>query len=158
MPTAGESVKWTHHNVRESVRVVAHGATQRTISVVVAECRRFPFAVPAYYGAGMLIDSFFDPGPNPYYGSTPAYRPVLELHGWGDLQTELNSLSKQGRWADMAHIIDDDVISAFAVVAEPDQVATAVRDRYGDIGDRVSLYFGLAREVSERIATGLRSM
>jgi len=93
-----------------------------------------------------------------FYGSTPAYRPVLELHGWGDLQTELNSLSKQGRWTDMAHIIDDDVISAFAVVAEPDQVATAVRDRYGDIGDRVSLYFGLAREVSERIATDLRSM
>ena len=31
-----------------------------------------------------------------FYGSTPAYRGVLELHGWGDLQTELNALSKQG--------------------------------------------------------------
>ena len=24
-----------------------------------------------------------------FYGSTPAYRPVLELHGWGELQDEL---------------------------------------------------------------------
>ena len=91
-----------------------------------------------------------------FYGSTPAYRPVLELHGWGDLQTELNSLSKQGRWADMNHIIDDDVIGAFAVVAEPDQVATQIRLRYGDMADRVSLYFGLAPDVSERIASDLR--
>ena len=91
-----------------------------------------------------------------FYGSTPAYRPVLELHGWGDLQTELNSLSKQGRWADMSHIIDDDVIGAFAVVAEPDRVATQIRLRYGDMADRVSLYFGLAPDVSERIASDLR--
>ena len=36
-----------------------------------------------------------------FYGSTPAYRPVLELHGWGDLQDELNALSKQGEWVEM---------------------------------------------------------
>ncbi|MDT0470425.1 LLM class flavin-dependent oxidoreductase, partial [Streptomyces gibsoniae] len=36
-----------------------------------------------------------------FYGSTPAYRPVLEVHGWGDLQPELNALSKQGRWQEM---------------------------------------------------------
>ncbi len=52
-----------------------------------------------------------------FYGSTPAYRPVLELHGWGDLQTELNSLSKQGKWDEMADLIDDEVVETFAVVA-----------------------------------------
>ena len=43
-----------------------------------------------------------------FYGSTPAYRGVLELHGWGDLQTELNRLSKQGEWVTMGELIDDD--------------------------------------------------
>ena len=58
-----------------------------------------------------------------FYGSTPAYRGVLELHGWGDLQPELNSLSKQGEWVKMGELIDDDVLAAFAVVAEPDGIA-----------------------------------
>src|SRR6202008_919749 len=51
-----------------------------------------------------------------FYGSTPGYRPVLELHGWGDLQTELNTLSKQGEWDEMGRLIDDDILNAFAVV------------------------------------------
>src|ERR1700689_2809844 len=49
-----------------------------------------------------------------FYGSTPAYRSVLELHGWGDLQSELNTLSKRGEWAKMGELIDDDVLDAFA--------------------------------------------
>ena len=52
-----------------------------------------------------------------FYGSTPAYRPVLELHGWGDLQPELNTLSKRGEWVKMGELIDDDMLNAFAVVA-----------------------------------------
>jgi probable F420-dependent oxidoreductase len=92
-----------------------------------------------------------------FYGSTPAYRGVLELHGWGDLQTELNSLSKQGRWADMEHVIDDDVINAFAVVAAPDKVAGEIRSRFGDLADRASLYFGLAPAVAEQITSDLQS-
>ena len=58
-----------------------------------------------------------------FYGSTPAYRPVLELHGWGDLQPELNTLSKRGEWVKMGELIDDDMLNAFAVVAPLDQVA-----------------------------------
>ena len=57
-----------------------------------------------------------------FYGSTPAYRGVLELHGWGDLQTELNTLSKQGEWVQMGELIDDDILNTFAVVAEPEGV------------------------------------
>ena len=55
-----------------------------------------------------------------FYGSTPAYRGVLDLHGWGELQTELNAMSKQGEWAAMGELIDDDMLDAFAVVAEPE--------------------------------------
>jgi probable F420-dependent oxidoreductase len=75
-----------------------------------------------------------------FYGSTPAYRPVLELHGWGDLQEELNRLSKEGRWAAMGDLIDDDMLATFAVVAPIDRVAGALKDRWGDVLDRLSFY------------------
>jgi probable F420-dependent oxidoreductase len=75
-----------------------------------------------------------------FYGSTPAYRPVLDLHGWGDLQEELNRLSKEGRWAEMGDLIDDDMLVTFAVVAPIDRVAGALKERWGDVLDRLSFY------------------
>jgi probable F420-dependent oxidoreductase len=75
-----------------------------------------------------------------FYGSTPAYRGVLELHGWGDLQTELNAMSKQGKWVEMGDLIDDEILDAFAVVAEPTGIAAAFKKRYGDVVDRLSFY------------------
>ncbi len=75
-----------------------------------------------------------------FYGSTPAYRPVLETHGWGDLQDDLNRMSKRGQWQEMGELIDDDVLEAFAVVGEPDAVASGFLDRYGDCVDRLSFY------------------
>jgi probable F420-dependent oxidoreductase len=76
-----------------------------------------------------------------FYGSTPAYREVLELHGWGDLQTELHALSVQQRWDEMAALVDDEVLAAFAVCGEVTAVAAELSRRYGDLVDRVSLYF-----------------
>ena len=75
-----------------------------------------------------------------FYGSTPAYRPVLELHGWGDLQPELNTLSKRGEWVKMGELINDDILNAFAVVAPLDQVAAEVRNRFEGLVDRFSFY------------------
>jgi len=75
-----------------------------------------------------------------FYGSTPAYRGVLDKHGWGDLQTELNALSKQGEWVTMGTLIDDEMLDAFAVIAEPEQLGPALHARYGDIVDRISFY------------------
>jgi probable F420-dependent oxidoreductase len=75
-----------------------------------------------------------------FYGSTPAYRGVLELHGWGDLQTQLNTLSKQGEWVKMGELIDDEMLRTFAVVAEPEQVGAELRRRYAGIVDRCSFY------------------
>jgi len=75
-----------------------------------------------------------------FYGSTPAYAPVLELHGWGELHTELNRLSKRGEWATMATLIDDDVVDAFAVVGTPEEVPGKLLGRFGDLVTRVSFY------------------
>ncbi len=75
-----------------------------------------------------------------FYGSTPAYRPVLEMHGWGGLQDELNALSKQGEWAKMGTLIDDEILNTFAVVGEPEVIAGELGARYGDVIQRLSFY------------------
>ena len=75
-----------------------------------------------------------------FYGSTPAYRGVLELHGWGDLQDELNRLSKRGEWQTMGDLITEDVLDAFAVVAAPEDVPAAMLARYDGIVDRLQFY------------------
>jgi probable F420-dependent oxidoreductase len=75
-----------------------------------------------------------------FYGSTPAYRGVLELHGWGDLQGELNRLSKQGDWVTMGDLVTDEILETFAVVAEPEAVPQQLLARYGDLVDRISFY------------------
>ncbi len=75
-----------------------------------------------------------------FYGSTPAYRGVLERHGWGDLQDDLNRLSKQGQWVEMGDLITDEILEAFAVVAAPEDIPKALLARYGDVVDRLSFY------------------
>jgi probable F420-dependent oxidoreductase len=76
-----------------------------------------------------------------FYGSTPAYRKVLELHGWGDLHTELHRLSLAGQWDAMGTLIDDEILEAFAVVAPIDKLAAKVRDRCDGLIDRVLIGF-----------------
>ena len=75
-----------------------------------------------------------------FYGSTPAYRGVLETHGWGGLQDDLNTLSKQGKWAEMGDLIDDEILNTFAVVGEPESIAPELHRRYGDVISRISFY------------------
>jgi probable F420-dependent oxidoreductase len=83
-----------------------------------------------------------------FYGSTPAYRKVLDLHGWGDLHTELHRLSREGEWDVMGSLIDDEVLDAFAVVAPIDKVAAKIRDRCDGVIDRVMV--GFPRSISEQ--------
>jgi probable F420-dependent oxidoreductase len=75
-----------------------------------------------------------------FYGSTPAYRPVLALHGWGDLHTDLNRLSKKGEWVQMAGLITDEMVDTFAVVGTPDEIPAKILARYGDMVTRISFY------------------
>jgi len=73
-----------------------------------------------------------------FYGSTPAYRPVLELHGWGELQDELNAMSKRGEWDTMPELIDDEMLHAFAVVGTREEADAELDRRYGDVCTRVA--------------------
>jgi probable F420-dependent oxidoreductase len=78
-----------------------------------------------------------------FYGSTPAYRPVLELHGWSDLADELHALSvgrREDKWTAMRDLIDDEVLGTFAVVGEPEELGPRVRERFEGLVDRFSVY------------------
>jgi probable F420-dependent oxidoreductase len=79
-----------------------------------------------------------------FYSSTPAYRTVLESHGWGDLQPELNQLSKQGRWVEMGELISEEMLDTFAVVGAPDRIVPMIRERFAGLVDRVTLDFSFA--------------
>jgi probable F420-dependent oxidoreductase len=75
-----------------------------------------------------------------FYGSTPAYRGVLELHGWGGYQDELNTLSKRGEWQAMGESITDEMLETFAVVTTPEDIPGQMLQRFGDLVDRLSFY------------------
>ncbi|MGH9056955.1 MAG: LLM class F420-dependent oxidoreductase [Acidimicrobiales bacterium] len=96
-----------------------------------------------------------------FYGSTPAYRPVLDAHGWGDLQPELHTLSKRGEWDQMGDLISDEVLDAFAVIGSPEDIPHLLEQRFGDIVDRISLYrpYSLdGRDVTPRILAGFKNL
>jgi probable F420-dependent oxidoreductase len=85
-----------------------------------------------------------------FYGSTPAYRRVLEQHGWGELQSELNVLSKRGEWVEMGNRISDEMLEEFAVVAEPQNLPGAFAKRFGGIIDRVLCNFPYATDAQRK--------
>lgn len=75
-----------------------------------------------------------------FYGSTPAYRPVLEAEGYGDLQTELNALTRQGRFSELPSLIDDTLLDRIGVTGTPSEVAAAIIARSAGIADRIGFY------------------
>jgi hypothetical protein len=92
-----------------------------------------------------------------FYGSTPAYRPVLDHHGWGALGEELHRLSRVGEWQQMGTIVDDDVLHTFAVIGDAAGVATEIRARFGDLVDRLQLGMPATDPESEALLDALRT-
>jgi probable F420-dependent oxidoreductase len=86
-----------------------------------------------------------------FYGSTPAYKIVLDAHGWGDLQPELNRITKSGDWRTMGSLITDEIVDTFVVSGSPEQIGPRLQERYGDIVQRVS-FDGPAKLTDERVA------
>jgi probable F420-dependent oxidoreductase len=74
-----------------------------------------------------------------FYGSTPAYRGVLDLHGWAGLHEDLYRLSKQGEWAQMPMIVPDEVVDEFAVSAPIGHAAAEIDRHWGPVADRISV-------------------
>ena len=75
-----------------------------------------------------------------FYASTPAYRGVLELHGWGALQPELTRLSKAGAWDEMGSLITDEMLETFSVVGTPSEVGARLKSKLDGVSQRISCY------------------
>jgi probable F420-dependent oxidoreductase len=75
-----------------------------------------------------------------FYASTPSYRPVFELHGWGEVAEELSGLARQGGWVEMMNLISDEILEAFCVRASEDELVGKLKARYDGLVDRLSLY------------------
>jgi probable F420-dependent oxidoreductase len=75
-----------------------------------------------------------------FYGSTPAYRVVLDAEGAGDLQPQLKTLTKEGRWGELGDLIPDDLLRKVVVCGEPEEVGEALVARYGGVADRLGFY------------------
>jgi len=92
-----------------------------------------------------------------FYASTPAYLPVMSLHGWDDLAKKLNHMSKTGQWKQMAAEIPDAVLDEFGVYTTYENLPKAVEARFGGISDTVEISFeddtdaDLARDVLDRV-------
>ena len=78
-----------------------------------------------------------------FYGSTPAYKGVFELHGWYDLQPKLNRLSKEGKWDEMAEMLPEEVVDAFVISGTPEQVVDQMKTVFAGKIDRTSLGFAV---------------
>ncbi|MBL4679680.1 MAG: TIGR03617 family F420-dependent LLM class oxidoreductase [Pseudomonadales bacterium] len=92
-----------------------------------------------------------------FYGSTPAYKPVLAVHGWGDMQLELNGMSKKGLWQEMGELITDDILDVFSVMGETNTLVSEINKRYGDFTDRTSGAFSFVDpEKRQSIVASLR--
>jgi probable F420-dependent oxidoreductase len=146
------------------IREVTLPALGRGLAKSGREFRDFPLSFSGLIATGNTGEELADAvkrvrGQIAFYGSTPAYRPVLELHGWGELQSELNALSKTGEWEKMGELIDDDVLNAFSVVAAPSDVGAVVRERLNDVISRFSIYapYALSDDARQAIVAGLRS-
>jgi len=75
-----------------------------------------------------------------FYASTPSYRPVMALHGWGEVADTLRGLSQRGAWSEMAECISPEMLATFAVLAPEADLPDALAERYGGRADRLSLY------------------
>jgi probable F420-dependent oxidoreductase len=75
-----------------------------------------------------------------FYASTPSYRRVFALHGWEEIAKRLSKHAARQQWDEMGNLISDEILATFAVVAAPDDLAAALKERYQGLADRLTLY------------------
>lgn len=75
-----------------------------------------------------------------FYASTPSYRPVMDLHGWAGVAEKLSAHAARGEWTEMPLLVTDEIVNAFCLVTDEDQLAAELKNRYDGIADRLTLY------------------
>jgi probable F420-dependent oxidoreductase len=75
-----------------------------------------------------------------FYASTPSYKPVMDLHGWGAAAEKLSGFASKGEWAEMPMLITDEMLAEFCLMTTPEDLARDLKKRFGGIADRITLY------------------
>ena len=88
-----------------------------------------------------------------FYGSTPAYYPVLAVHGLEDLGHKLNAMVRQGKWDELAKEVPDDVAHLFCAVGRHDEIVGAIERRFGGLVDLLTTW-GRRRRGAARSRAG----
>jgi probable F420-dependent oxidoreductase len=136
-------------------------ALERSLAAAGRERSAFTICLPAFIATGATgteIDEAVQRARRQvaFYGSTPVYRRVLDVHGWSDLQPKLNALSKRGAWDEMTSLIDDEVLETFVAIGSPATVAAELHRRYGGLVDRLGFATQDGSEVPTELLVELR--
>jgi probable F420-dependent oxidoreductase len=128
----------------EFMRAVTMPALERGLAASGRQRSDFSIALPAMVACGDSDEALARERDAlrmriAFYGSTPAYKVVFDAHGWGDLQPELNRMTKANEWASMPSLVTDEVVDAFVVSATPDELPAALHARFGALVDRISV-------------------
>lgn len=93
-----------------------------------------------------------------FYASTPAYKPVLDAEGFGDLQEELRAMTKEGRWMEMGSKITDAMLERFAVIGTPEEAGAELKRRYSGVASRIGIGtpLPLSLDASKRLVSAAR--
>jgi probable F420-dependent oxidoreductase len=75
-----------------------------------------------------------------FYASTPSYKAVMDLHGWGDVAEKLSGFASKGEWAEMPMLITDEMLNEFCLMTTQENLAVDLKKRFGGIADRITLY------------------
>ncbi|MEH6544308.1 MAG: TIGR03617 family F420-dependent LLM class oxidoreductase [Porticoccaceae bacterium] len=134
----------THYLKENILPVIEQGLAKRGLAR-----RDFELSYPVFVVSGQTEEDFKQSDKAireriAFYASTPAYKRVLEAHGWETLQPELNQMSKRGMWTEMGGLIDDDILNTFAVAGEPNQIVPKIKQRYAGLVDRITINFDFA--------------
>ena len=147
----------------EYMRTVTMPAVEKGLEISGRSRADFQVAYPGFVVTGTDEESFekaraIATKQIAFYGSTPAYKGVLDSIDAGELQGVLNTMSKEGKWDEMGTLITDDILNKFAVVGEPKDIAAEMKNRFGDMVDRVSSAYGtVPKPVQKDIIADLRA-
>lgn len=76
-----------------------------------------------------------------FYGSTPTYRPMLEILGYGDVADRLRQMMAERRGAELPAQVPQAVLDAIVVSGSYEAIGHELRTRYDGLLDRVASYW-----------------
>jgi probable F420-dependent oxidoreductase len=93
-----------------------------------------------------------------FYASTPSYKAVMDLHGWGETAQKLSGFAAKGEWTEMPMLITDEMLNEFCLMTIQENLVSDLRKRYEGIADRLTLYTPFVPKEKDEWWRGLAKM